>query len=240
MATRPPNGLGEQDGKMQWDASRGDPASTPAGDARSMGAVVREGERFPYLADALEGKRDTDIVGVLNYQLRKHKYDEWERIDRVKTPTGEVKVEITKHKKPIRRTLEPFEVVEMTVAQARRMVAKFNRRMKNAPRLAVIILHGVAGDCGRQRRFEYNGTRFESCPFEKCSQPGHALKPWSVHRAQQFVITLRSPEAIDRFVRQFDQRPEVAMFAMSEAAARRAAIIANRMESAPAQSSAVI
>lgn len=240
---RTPNGLDDSNdnGKVKWEADRGDPAVRPSGDGRALGAVVRAGESFPYLPDALEGKRDDEIVGLLNFQLRKHSYSEWERIDRQTLPTGERKVVIAKHKKPIKRTLKPFEAIETTVAEARRLMGKWNRAMMRAPRLAMIVLHGKAGDCGRSRTFTYGGKTFPSCPFERCAQHGHAERPWSIHRAQQFIITLRSPAAIRRFVAQFDSRPEVAVFAMAEAAAREAAIQANKGEAlASSASSAVI
>lgn len=240
---RTPNGLDDNNGtdKMKWEPDRGDPASRPAGDARAMGAAVRPGESFPFMANALDGKRDDEIVGLLNFQLRKHSYSEWERIERQTLPTGERKIVVTKHKKPIKRTVKPFEVIETTVAEARRLMGKWNRPMLVAPRLALIVLHGKAGDCGRARNFVYNGKSFPACPFERCAQHGHADKPWSIHRAQQFIITLRSPQAIRRFVAQFDSRPEVAVFAMAEAAAREAAIQANKGEALSSTSmSAVI
>lgn len=229
MATRKPDGLdldstetvtGGGGATATWERDRGDPAARPAGDARAMGHAIKDGEAFPYLSDALKGKADDDVVQILNFSLRGHVYDSHDRI---------VDGKVEKLQKPVRVKMKPFEVRAVTARTARLLVRRHERAAHRHSPLTVIVLHGKEGDCGRGRSFVYNGQTFQSCPFEKCSQIGHAAKPWSIHRAQQFLITLRTPLAIQRFVEHFDPRPEVALFATAEIRAREAAIQRNRL-----------
>lgn len=229
MATRKPDGLEEQTeidnsggrGEARWERDRGDPAARPAGDARAMGHVVRAGESFPYLADALAGKGDDEKVKILNLSLRSHQYDTWDIIDEAG--------KIEKLQKPRRVKMGPFAVREVTVRTARAQMKRHARPAVRRAPLTVIVLHAKEGDCKRERSFVYNGQTFQSCPFERCAQHGHATKPWSIHRAQQFLITLRTPQAIQRFVEKYDPRPEVALFATAEIRAREQAIARNRL-----------
>lgn len=230
MATRRPDGLdlgenpetvtGRGQTTATWERDRGDPAARPSGDARAMGSVVRKGESFPYLADALAGKGDDEIVQILNFSLRTHVYDSHDRIEDGK---------VVRLQKPVRVKMKPFEVRDVTVRTAKLLVRRHERAAHRRAPLTVIVLHGKSGDCARERNFVYNRQTFQSCPFEKCSQHGHSTKPWSIHRAQQFLITLGTPAAIQRFVEQFDPRPEVALFATAEIRAREAAIQRNRL-----------
>jgi len=230
MATRRPDGLdlganpetitGRRQTTATWERDKGDPAARPAGDARGLAHAIRAGESFPYLSEAVKGKGDEDIVQILNFSLRGHVYDSHDRIEDGK---------VVKLLKPVRVKMRPFEVREVSVRTAKLLVRRNERPAHRHSPLTVIILHGKAGDCERARNFIYNGQTFQSCPFEKCTQHGHAAKPWSIHRAQQFLITLRTPAAIQRFVESFDTRPEVALFATAEIRAREAAIQRNRL-----------
>lgn len=231
MASRKPDGIddtntetvtGAGQSSATWERDRGDPAARPAGDARAMSSVVKPGESFPYLADALKGKADGDIVRILNFSLRHHSYDSHDRIEDGK---------VVKLAKPVHVKMQPFEVREVSVATARLLLKRHEKTMTKRSPLTVIALHGVSGDCQRSRSFVYNRQTFQSCPFENCAQHGHTTQkqPWSIHRAQQFLITLKTPAAIQRFVEVFDQRPEVALFATAEIRAREAAILRNRL-----------
>ncbi len=230
MATRRPDGLdmgetpetvtGRGQTTATWERDRGDPAARPSGDARAMGSVVRHGESFPYLADALKGKGDEDIVQILNFSMRRHFYDSHDRIEDGK---------VVRLQKPVRVRMGPFEVRDVTVRTAKLLVRRHERAAVRRAPLTVIVLHGKSGDCARERNFVYNRQTFQSCPFERCSQHGHSTKPWSIHRAQQFLIWLGTAAAIQRFIEQFDPRPEVALFATAEIRAREAAIQRNKL-----------
>lgn len=80
------------------------------------------------------------------------------------------------------------------------------------------------GDCGGELGWQdkISGTWIQTCPYGNC--PRHPLPPGiahSIYQAQKFLGTLKSEHVIQAYIRDYDNRPDVAYMANLVIAERR-------------------
>lgn len=213
MATRQPDGVpakaeDNKDTGFKEEADLGPASARPATPAGAMFAALPPGTAFPSGLKALEGKEDGDKVKICNLTLKRVQFA------RVVGPQTAGK------KSVIQVTMQPFETVEMTVAEAR-VVLTHQESVATIKASPVLVVVGrFPGNCGGKLTFHAHKRTFRTCPYHGCEYTDHAERPYSVWQAQHFMRTLKTPEAIDRFVTDIDVRDAVATLANHERRAR--------------------
>lgn len=237
MASRKPDGV-PGGGKFEEEPDEGDALARPAIDAKDMAKAIKPGEAFPGGMGALailEG-RGEKTANVCNLSLRQI------RFDRLHGPQPDGKKGI------VQVTLQPFEVIELPLEEAKRLM--FHQEQAPAPkpghrsrrpRPTLVVVGIFPGDCGGKRKFSVQvetrpGTfapkSFRTCPFHGCAFGDHADNAFSVWQAQHFMRSLGTPDAIDRFAEGFDLRSDTTALAMFETKRRRELSKKQRMEAA--------
>ncbi len=210
MARRP-DGVGTSDPNFKETPDEGPAAERPATSAQALAGAIHKGERFPSGLKALEGKPDDERVKLVNLTMKNARY--------MKT----VGPQASGKKGVVTETVEPFQTIECTVAEARVLLTHQEASAKRNPSPVFVVVGAFKGDCGGKRMFEAHGRKFRSCPFHECPQADHGDYSYSVWQSQHFLRTLKNVEAIDRFTTSFDLRADVVTLASFERRARDAA-----------------
>lgn len=199
------------DPNFKEEADQGPASARPATPAAAMMGALSPGESFPSGLNALGGKADDEKVTLCNLTLKRVGFT------RVVGPQQAGKRGIIQH------TLQPFETVELTVAEARVVLTHQEASAKIRPSPVLVVVDRFPGNCQGKRKFKAHGREFRTCPFHGCEFSDHGDKPYSIWQAQHFLRTLKTPEAIDRFVTSIDLRDAVVTLANYERQAREAA-----------------
>lgn len=216
---RRPDGVAvKEDPNFKEEKDQGPASARPATPVSAMMGAIAPGEAFPSGLGALEGKADDAKITLCNLTLKRVGFT------RVVGPQQAGKRGI------VQKTLQPFETIELTVAEARVVLTHQEATAKIRPSPVLVVVDRFPGNCQGKRKFKAHGREFRTCPFHGCEYSDHGDRPYSIWQAQHFLRTLKTPEAIDRFVTSIDLRDPVVTLANYERQAREKAHRAEQMQ----------